>query len=129
MNLRDFDRMSFQADKTAKRVAFRIEVSRASLLIGGLLGALVSALYFTFRPAPVVVVEEFVFGRHTRLGSIVTIPMTGENCRRAAFNNDNGVIVPLGEISCVLVIERADENSNDRRVPDKFATISDKFRK
>ena len=131
MNLRNVDRISFPANRTAKRAAFRIEISRASLLIGGLVGALMSALYFTLRPEPITSQEmdTFVFGKHTRVGSIVSIPMSGDNCRRAAFNNDNGVIIPLGEISCVLVIERADDKSNDRRTSDKFAAISDKFRK
>ena len=119
--------------RKVKRSALRLDVNRASLLIGALLGALVSAFYFTFqisfRSEPVPAVEEFVFGRHSRIGSIVTVPMSGDACRQAAFNNDNGLIIPVGQISCVLVIASPDSNSKDRAGSDKFATISDKFRK
>jgi hypothetical protein len=133
MNLRDANHISPPARVLAKRSAFRIEISSASLLIGVLLGGLVSALYFTFhytfRGESVALEEVFVFGRHSRVGSIVTVPISGDYCRQAAFNNDNGVIVPLGEISCVLVITRVEDNPKDARDPDKFAVISEKFRK
>jgi hypothetical protein len=128
MSLRDLDLIR-PVNGAAKRSAVRVDISRTSLLIGGVIGALVSALYFTLRGEPVALADEFVFGRQSRVGSIVTIPISGEHCRQAAFDNDSSAIAPLGDISCVLVIARVEAKSKDTREPDKFATISERFRK
>ncbi len=106
------------------RIAVRIDVRRAVLMISGVGVALTLAFFFA--------VQDFAdkpfaheFGREWRTGMIMFMPLSGDDCQRSAFDNDRGAIWPAGSISCMDATGELEKQS----APGHVMSVGRSFRK
>ena len=108
------------------RHAVRMDVRRALLAICGVGGALALVFFFVIRKPPEKIVEQG-FGYEWRTGSILVVPLAGDECQRSVFDNDRGVIWPLDPIACAKVIQGYDKNLDS--TPGHVEAVSQNFRR
>ena len=113
----------------AKTKAARRDLSRAPLMVAIFVWAIASLLYFTTGSEQITREGEFVFGRQSRIGSIIFTPLFGDVCQRSAFDNDSGLVLPLGAIPCVEILALLDEGPKDTAQFGHFAAIRNNFHK
>lgn len=122
-------RRTNKTQQSAKAKAFRLDIFRGAILVGGLICTLTAALYFATRAEPITTESESAIKQRARVGSITFMPLVGDNCRQAAFDNISGAIVPLDDVSCMQVINRLDAKTKPGSDANYFATIKENFRK
>ena len=110
------------------RADVRIDVRRALLAIGGVGGVLASTYFFVIRKPAEIHVEQG-FGWEWRTGSILVVPLSGNICKQAAFDNDRGVIIPLDPVACEEVIRDYDRFSKTNSSPGHVETVGQTFRR
>ncbi|HYM35187.1 MAG TPA: hypothetical protein VET48_07285 [Steroidobacteraceae bacterium] len=110
------------------RADVRVDVQRALLAIGGVGGVLALTFFFVIRKPAEKVVEQG-FGWEWRTGSILVVPVAGDICQQAAFDNDRGVIIPLDPVACAEVIRDYDRFSKYNSTPGHVETVSQTFRR
>jgi hypothetical protein len=112
------------------RADVRVDVRRALLAIGGV-GGVLALTYF-------VVIQkqtekekhvEQGFGWEWRTGSILIVPLVGDICQQATFDNDRGTIIPLDPVACAEVIRDYDRFSKTNSTPGHVETVSQNFRR
>jgi hypothetical protein len=116
------------ADPKPRSIFFRLDLQRALLAFGLALGAIVLTLGFTFGWPwkQDNILADDGFGRDTRVGSILVMPLVGDSCRQFAFDNDSGATTERAPESCAVIEER------ERKAAKKEShvqEISEKFRK
>jgi len=112
------------------RADVRVDVRRALLAIGGIGGLLALTFFFVIhRPGEKETTAEKGFGWEWRTGSILVVPLAGDICRQAAFDNDRGAIIPLDPVACADVIRDFDRFSKTNSTPGHVETVSQTFRR
>ena len=101
------------------RIAFRLDLRRASIAIGGVTGALALAFFLATHEKPEKPAD-VVLARELRTGSILFMPRVGDVCRQSLFDNDTGLIWPIDSVSCEQI---------KRNITKNPPTISDSFHK
>ena len=112
------------------RADVRVDVRRALLAIGGI-GSLLALTFFvvTHKPGEKEKTAEKGFGWEWRTGSILVVPLAGDICQQAAFDNDRGAIIPLDPVACAEVIRDFDRFSKTNSTPGHVETVSHTFRR
>lgn len=114
--------------KGRRQNAFRLDLRRALLALGVVAGALVLIFYFATerRQADAERQAAKGFGRESRVGSILVMPLVGDSCRQIAFNNDNGSFIEGSPVSCAEILARSDTNP---KKSSHIGAVSETFRK
>jgi hypothetical protein len=110
------------------RPPVRIDVRRAAFTLSGVTGALAVAVMFMTREPP----DKYPkggFGREWRTGTIVTVPIVGDECRRSLFDNDTGAIWPTNSVSCIEAFGLADKSARATAEISHVMLISQNFRR
>lgn len=111
-------------------IPFRLDLRRALLAIGGGACVAASVFYFTVERQRAQEQAELDaqkgFGWETRTGSIVMVPLVGENCRDLAFNNDDGSIFEGAPASCEEILVRWNKTP---KKTSHIGAVSENFRK
>ncbi len=110
------------------RPPVRIDVRRAAFTLSGVTGALaVAAIFVTREPADKD--PRIGFGWEWRTGTIVTVPMIGDECRRSLFDNDTGAIWPTSAVSCAEAFGLAEKSARAIAEVSHVMLISQNFRR
>ena len=111
------------------RADVRIDVWRALLAICGVSGILALTLFIAIRKPEEKKIVEQGFGWEWRTGSILIVPLAGDICQQASFDNDRGTIIPLDPVACAEVIRDYDRFSKTNSTPGHVETVSQTFRR
>jgi hypothetical protein len=90
--------------RTAHRKAFRLDLRRAALALFGVVAALMLAFLIVREDQPAA--QAGGFGRDSRVGAILMLPLVGDDCRQFAFDNDNGTLSEGKPEPCSVILER-----------------------
>lgn len=110
------------------RPPIRIDVRRAALTLSGVTGALAVAIMLMTQEPP----DKYPrvgFGWEWRVGTIITVPMVGDECRRSLFDNDTGAIWPTNPVSCGEAFGLAEKSTRATAEVSHVMLISQTFRR
>jgi hypothetical protein len=110
------------------RPPVRIDVRRAAFALSGVTSGLVVAVMLITRE-PADKYPKVGFGWEWRIGTIVMLPMIGDECRRSLFDNDTGAIWPTEPVSCAEALGLAERNARAAAEVSHVMLISQNFRR
>jgi hypothetical protein len=110
------------------RPPVRIDVRRAAFTLSGVTSALVMAAILMIRE-PADEHPRIGFGWEWRTGTIVMVPVFGDECRRSLFDNDTGAIWPTKSVSCIEALGLAERGALATAEVSHVMLISQNFRR
>jgi hypothetical protein len=110
--------------------AAQLDIKRAGIIVVSVACALGSLLYFIVRNNNnTAQMSDVEFGRDSRTGSIMFMPIVGDVCRQNAFDNDSGMIRQAETLSCLQALGFWDTYAEEGARASNMKVIGEKFRK
>jgi hypothetical protein len=110
--------------------ATQVDIKRAGVIVAGVTCALGLLFYSIVRSNnSAAALSDVEFGRDSRTGSIMFMPIVGDACRQNAFDNDSGALWQAETVSCLQALGFWNTYSEEGTRASNMKVIGEKFRK